>query len=365
MEKQSFSVRRFKMSDVNGIIKLFENVFEGSFSLDWWKWKYISNPAGFYGEEGDIWVAETSDGEIVGHWAVIPEKMKLYSRTVTVAQAVDAATHPEYRGLGIFKSLVKSVCSDVKERYPFIFGFPNELYKGYEKLGWMSFRIVDFLNFLDYDIPLKSYFKNSVKYSLAKTLLKALKARNLFSFDVRYEKSKANNIKIEEITHFSSEINDFWNSLKTNYGIILERDASFLNWRFSKYLGNYRKFVAISSENDKITGYVAIKQTSIRGIPGVLDIVDLQVSPYDEGTLFELIKFVINYAKFEALNVIHCRVPTWHHYAKILRNLGFIPVGRLLDYAIYQPRLIIYPLAKNNHPNLNEWFLTLADTDYA
>lgn len=353
------------MADIADIIKLFENVFEGSFSLDWWRWKYLSNPAGFYGEEGDIWVAEANDGEIVGHWAVIPEKMKLNSETVTVAQAVDAATHPDYRGLGIFKSLVKSVCSDAKKRYPLIFGFPNELYKGYEKLGWKSFRIIDFLNFINYDIPLKSYFKNGIKFYLAKTSLKLLKFRNHISLSIRSDKSKSNNIKIEEITHFPSEMNDFWNSLKNEYRIILERDATFLNWRFSKYLGDYRKFVARFSDDEKIIGYIVIKKTSIRGIPGILDIVDLQALPHESCPSMELVRFIVNIARDEAINVIHCRVPQWHHYAKALRNIGFLQVGRLLDYAIYQPRLVIYPLAKNICFNVDKLFFTLADTDYA
>lgn len=365
MERRRYSTRRFQMSDINGVIRLFENVFEGSYSVDWWKWKYISNPAGFQGEEGDIWIAEASNGEIVGHWAVIPEKMKLYSKTVTVAQAVDAATHTDYRGLGIFKSLVKSVCSDAEKRYPFIFGFPNELYKGYEKLEWKSFRIVDFLNFINYDIPLKNYFKSDIKFYLAKTSLKMLKAGNSFYSNIRFEKSNASDIKIEESTHFSDEMNNFWNSLKSGYGIILERNSTFLNWRFSKYFGDYRKFTARSTETGKIVGYVVIKQTSIRGIPGVLDIVDLQVLPSESQSLMKLVKFVMDIAKCEKLNVIHCRVPKWHQYAKTLRNLGFIPVGRLLDYVIYQPRLIIYPLTNNTYPNLNEWFFTLADTDYA
>ena len=366
MNKKSLSIRRFKMSDINGIVKLFEDVFEGSFSREWWKWKYILNPAGFRGEEGDIWIAEASDGEVVGHWAVIPEKMKLGSTTVTVAQAVDAATHPDYRGRGIFKTLVKSVCSDAKMRYRFVFGFPNELYRGYEKLGWKSFRMIEFLNFINYNCSLKSYFENNLKFHLAKIALKVFRAKNHLSLSLYFEKLMGSNVEIKRIDDFSNDIDDFWNLARSEHEIVLERDASFLNWRYSKHFGNYQKFIARSTETGKITGYIVTKRTSIRGIQGVLDIVDLHELPYEDKSLMNLIKFVIDIAKRDELNIIYCRVPEWHKYAKFLRKLEFVPVGRTFEYAgLYQPRLIIYPLAQKAGPDLNEWFYTLADTDYA
>jgi len=366
MKKKSFSIRRFRMSDIDGIVELFKNVFEGDFSREWWEWKYILNPAGFRGEEGDIWIAEADNGQIVGHWAVIPEKMKLGSKTVTVAQAVDAATHPDYRGHGIFKTLVKRVCSDAKKRYSFVFGFPNELYRGYERLGWKSFRMVDFLNFINYDCPLKSYFRSNITAWFAKIALKMLRARNYLSLSLHFEKSIGSNVEVEEATEFSNEINDFWKQARSEHEITLERDSSFLNWRFSKHLGNYQKFIARSTETGRITGYMVVKRTNIRGIQGILDIVDLHTLPYEDKSLTTLIKFVIDMAKKDELNIIHCRVSQWHKYAKILRKLQFVSVGRTFEYAkLYQPRLIIYPLAQRVDLNVNKWFFTLADTDYA
>ena len=354
------------MSDVDGIVELFKNVFEGDFSREWWEWKYILNPAGFRGEEGDIWIAEASDGEVVGHWGVIPERMKLGSKTVIVAQAVDGATHSDYRGHGIFKTLVKSVCSDAKKRYSFVFGFPNELYRGYEKLGWKSFRMVDFLNFINYDRPLKSYFKSNIIVRFAKMALKMLRARNHLSLSLHFEKSIGSDVEIEEVTRFSNEINDFWKQARSEHEIILERDSSFLHWRFSIHFGNYQKFITRSTETGKITGYIVVKRTNIRGIPGILDIVDLHALPYEEKSLMNLVKSVIHIAERDELNIVHCRVPQWHKYARFLRKLGFVPIGRTFEYAgLYQPRLIIYPLAQKAGSDVNEWFCTLADTDYA
>jgi len=99
MNKKSYSTRRFVASDVNGILGLFACVYKRQFSHEWWNWKYRLNPAGFLGEKGDIWIAENARGEIIGHWAVLPQKVKLGPTTIRAALAVDAATHPDTEDL--------------------------------------------------------------------------------------------------------------------------------------------------------------------------------------------------------------------------------------------------------------------------
>jgi len=366
MQRNSFSLRRFRVSDVDGIVELFKTVFEGNLTRQWWEWKYSSNPAGFRGEEGDIWVAESHDGPIVGHWAVIPEIMQVGTRIITVGQAVDAATHPDFRGKGIFRNLVNCVLSDVEKRYGFVFGFPNELYRGYEKLGWKSFRMIDFLAFINFDRAFQNFFKNHIRFGFAKITLALLRGKNSLSLNPKFDESTNANSEIEEITIFSKEINQFWKLVKSQYEIIIKRDSSFLNWRFSKHLGDYQKFIAISSENREIVGYAITKKTKIRGIEGILDIVDLQTLPNEDNSFISLMKFIIDRAKADDLNIIHCRVPSWHKHAKFLRRLGFIAMGRTLEYAgLYQPRLIIHSPTQKISFDINKWFYTLADTDYA
>jgi len=354
------------MSDVSGVVKLLKLAFVDSFSTEWWDWKYRLNPAGFWGGEGDIWIAENTSGEIIGHWAVLPEKIKFGSKTITVAQAVDAATHPDYRGCGIFRTLVRNVCLDAKNRYVFVLGFPNELYRGYEKLGWKSFRTIEFLNFIDYDRPLKSYFRRNITFTLAKTALKILRTTTYISTSFQLEKLTGCDIELEEVTTFPDEMNDFWKISRSEHEIILDRDSSFLNWRFHKHFGDYQKFIARSKETGEITGYMVVKRTNMRGIKDILDIVDLHALPCEDKSLIILIKFAIDIAKKGEFNIVHCRVPQWHKYAKFLRKLKFVSVGRTFEYVgLYQPRLIIYPLEQEVSPNMGKWFYTLADTDYA
>ena len=368
MEKRNFLVRRFRVSDINGVVKLFENVFEGNFSREWWNWKYELNPAGFWGEKGDIWIAEDANKEIVGYWAVMPEKLKLGSQNITVGQAVDAATHPDYRKLGIYKALVRNVLSDVQSRYEFIFSFPRRIpYESHLRHGWKGFRISEFIKFINYDQPLKAFFqKNFVAWS-GKVSLKVYEfGKKLFSSPLVKTRT-ANSVKIYKVNEFPDEMDDFWKQVRSEYEICLERTATFLNWRFSKNFGDYQIFIARSIQNKNITGYLVLRKTRYLNVRNVLDIMDLHALPSENECLLNLIDTAITVAKTEGLDLVHCRVPPWHRYASILSKRGFIALDGVFRWLkIHQPRIAFYQLSKEGIiPKIQQWFYTLADTDYA
>ena len=92
-----YSLRIFDNSDIPKIVGLLNTVFKptNEFTFEWWNWKYKSNPAGCH-RDGDIWIAE-SHKEIVGFYAIMPERLRIGQETITCAQSVDTAVHPQYR----------------------------------------------------------------------------------------------------------------------------------------------------------------------------------------------------------------------------------------------------------------------------
>lgn len=369
MSEKTCSVRRFAMSDVSNVVQLLRTAFKVDFSEEWWSWKYKSNPAGFCGPEGDVWVAE-SGNKVVGYWAVIPEKLKLGSETVTVAQACDASTHPDYRRRGIYGTLVRKILSDIQNRYEFLFTFAREnAYKALVKYGCTGFRIPgEFVKFINYDRPLRSFFTNNLAVWSGKVALKSYQTgKRLFSF-LHRKKSTIDSVEIQRISQFPDEIDDFWKLVRSDYEVCLERTAAFLNWRFSKPFGEYQIYLARSVQNKKIVGYLVVKKTTLLNIQNVLDIVDLQVLPDEDKCVLNLIDTAINIAKNEELDLIHCRVPLWHRYSTLLSKRGFLCMDRLFSWLkIYQPRIVFYPFKKEESiPKIfRQWFYTYADTDYA
>jgi GNAT superfamily N-acetyltransferase len=368
-KSRSVSIRRFKMSDVNSVVRLLELVFKRPFSLEWWNWKYRLNPAGFWVEDGDIWVAESS-GEIVSYYAVIPEKIKFGSETITVAQSVDTATHPDFRGRGLLSTLARKVYSECQKRYRFIYGFPSEMaFKGFLRLGWNDFRVVEFVKFLNYDRPLENFSKNTSIVWTGKALLKMLCTLKRISLSVQVKKSTRNFVEFQKVDRFPEEINDFWNKVRLNYKIAVERTATFLNWRFSKNFGNYQIYIGRNTKNGSILGYVVLKKAEYGSkLQNVLDIVDICTLPGEEKLAFNLVDIAVSTAENEGLDLIHCRVPTWHEYVHILSKMGFIALNHIFRLMRkYQPRFILYQFSnqKKTSKIQQSWFYTLADTDYA
>lgn len=367
MNEKTFSVRRFEMSDLGNAIRLLELAYKKRFSLEWWNWKYKLNPAGFWGEQGDIWIAEHTN-EVVGYLAVMPEKIKLGLETVTVAQPGDGATHPDFRGLRIHETLLKEICSDAQNRYSFLFGFPNEFAgRPLRRLGWKIFPIIEFFKFLNYDRSLGSFFNNSLVAWSGKTALRVFRTARYVSSNLHLKKYTGGSVEIQKVDQFSDEIDDFWKLARLEYETILERTATFLNWRFSRYFGNYQIYVARSIENGSIVGYLVLKKTETLNMKNVLNIVDLHALPGEDKCVLNLIDMAIAIGKEEGLDLVHCRIPPWHKYTKILYKLGFIGLGRIFRLLkMYQPRLVLYQFReKAKIPEIQKWFYTLADTDDA
>lgn len=361
-EKNNILIRRFKQRDIDGIINLLNIVFDHKFTKEEWKWIYELNPNGFFGENGDIWVAE-ADNQIVGHYAIRPEKIKFKSKAIMVAQSVATAVHPNYRRRGIFTTLANKVYGDAKNRYDFIYGFPSEMaYKGFIKLGWKDYKIENFHKILNYDNVLSRKFGNKIvkKWFFllgAKILIKIYQ-----TYERLYKKDKIGYIsEINEINNFPIEINSFYSKISKDYEFILERTYNYLNWRFSKKFGNYKIFIARSIKNKEIMGYIVLHKRE-----NVLNIVDLITLQGEDNTKINLINMAIKIGNDEGVDRISCIYPRGNKQSGLLIKLGFFSPDKILRFLkIYSIRYILYNLTdKEIIPDIKNWFYTLADSDY-
>ena len=97
------------------------------------RWKHETNPFG----RSLIMVAETSSG-IVAARPFMRWRFRRGEATLTAARAVDTATRPEARGLGLFRELTMSGLEVLRgETVDVIFNTPNDKSRpGYLKMGW-------------------------------------------------------------------------------------------------------------------------------------------------------------------------------------------------------------------------------------
>jgi GNAT superfamily N-acetyltransferase len=96
------------------------------------RWQYWDNPFGMTRS----WLYE-AEGRVVAHWAAVPVPMVLDGADVVGAKGVDGATHSDWRGRGLFRSLGEAMRADCGEHgVPVILSHPNpNAARGVEQAG--------------------------------------------------------------------------------------------------------------------------------------------------------------------------------------------------------------------------------------
>jgi GNAT superfamily N-acetyltransferase len=102
-------------------------------SENYWHWKHVDNPFG----SSQVLLA-LDDENVVGVRAFMHWKWQHHHEIINTVRAVDTATHPDYQGKGIFRSLTQKLAEQSKQNgVHFIFNTPNDKSKpGYLKMGW-------------------------------------------------------------------------------------------------------------------------------------------------------------------------------------------------------------------------------------
>lgn len=133
-----WEIRRGRDGDVQEVVDLLRTCLgEGSVPRNaaFWRWKHEGNPFG----PSPVLVA-TAGGRIVGVRAFLRWSWNSAGTEVPAVRAVDTATHPDWRGRGIFSRLTRQLVAQVAEEgAAFVFNTPNRKSgAGYRKMGWRS-----------------------------------------------------------------------------------------------------------------------------------------------------------------------------------------------------------------------------------
>jgi GNAT superfamily N-acetyltransferase len=104
----------------------------GERTQDFFEWKHHDNPFG----RSPAWVA-VDEERLAGFRIFMRWSFRAGGRTVHAVRAVDTATHPDYRGQGIFRRLTTTALESLDESVAMVFNTPNDQsLPGYLRMGW-------------------------------------------------------------------------------------------------------------------------------------------------------------------------------------------------------------------------------------
>jgi hypothetical protein len=249
--------------DPEGLLTLARRVFPGEDIGDsrFLPWLYDRNPGGRALE-----FTASSAGLVSGHIAVLPRRYKIGGGTMAGSVVVNAITHPDFRGRGIFMVLHEDAFrSPGAQRIAFSFGFANEnsergcfRHLGYRELVRLPLWILP-LNLPG--ILASQPSKRSVSWRAAARAAQPL--ARLWRFLRQPRRSSA--VTVERIADFGPEFDDLWRAVSNTADNILVRDRAFLNWRFVEPPTRRYDILAARS-GGRLTGYLAGRITPVEGM---------------------------------------------------------------------------------------------------
>jgi hypothetical protein len=205
-------------------IVLYKNCFDLNDSpkeIELIQWQFLNSPINK--QFVDILVDENNN-KVAAIYAVFSVNFQINGESMIGCQSLDTITDIDYRGKGLFIKLAKDVYQKAATAdVVLVYGFPNgnSIHGFKTKLGWEVLDPVPFLI-----KPLRSqYFTKRIPF------LKYLPNINLgFPFFSKTSKK----YKLIEDFSFPDGTNELWKSFSKNISISVQRNKSYLEWRYLK-----------------------------------------------------------------------------------------------------------------------------------
>ena len=314
-------IRTYKKGDEIDILKL-DSISENH---PWnrrnkanWIWKYKGpNPFG----KSIVVVAEYKK-KIIATFAIIPVNYSFRGKIIKASHSIAMIVHPKWQKKGIIKLVVDKALDLAKKRnIKLVYGYPND--DAYE-LHKVIF---------DYEDVGNQYF---------------------YHHDMKKIKKNEYLSKIKEVKNFTKIHKDFFNTIKKELKLMLDRNTKYLNWRYISR-PDKKYYVFGSFVNKKLKGYCVLKLykegTVLRG-----HYIDIIAEHKNKFVFDELVNFGLNFFKKNKCNEVNLWLQGNNSFQKILQKNKF----KRKNFRKF--------ICKFNDKNMKKifkkekWFFTMGDT---
>lgn len=157
-----YKIEKLDSSRFDVLIPLMNDCFGMNANIDYFKWKFIDNPAGHF--VGFI-ARDGKTNEVAAYYGAIPEDYVIDGEKRKIYQSCDTMTHSRHRRKGLFQKLAVGCYEHLRDNDElFIIGFGGEQSTpGLLKFGWK--RAFDFHYLFIPKILCRSVFPSKYKES--------------------------------------------------------------------------------------------------------------------------------------------------------------------------------------------------------
>jgi predicted N-acetyltransferase YhbS len=364
MEK-TWKLALFQDEDMEGLVELcqLQAGKAGVITAEYIDWQLNKNPAG----QAQVAVAkETTTDKILGVVWFMPLRVQIENEIVPGSQSLYALVLPDYRRQGILSGMAPICHERLRQQgVKFSYGFPNpNSYHPYVKrFGWVD--IGDAYLYLR-PLNVKRLIAQRLGHGFFQwSLGTAGQAAKETIFRPKSLRNIINQFSISEVHTLDPLLNDFWQRVKGKYPVMLVRDTTFLDWRYTQIPNRSYIFIA-AKHRSSIVAYIVLRKVIIEGIHCGM-VVDFLVEPTSEGRQAgrALLQKALYRFELEDLDLAGCLMLPGVEETKLLVNQGFV---KCPTWLLPQPFPILLQVdedAPKKHllNDLSSWFLTMGDYD--
>ncbi|MHC4663836.1 MAG: hypothetical protein ACYS8W_19410 [Planctomycetota bacterium] len=325
-----FTWRPPEEKDDEELIEMWKEAFRKPITPEFWKWKYHQVPSGTQSA-----ICITPDNNFAAHSGLQIAPSHWAGKDALIGTVTDSMVRRKYRTRGLgFRNLyldTLDACVSLhadKEQPIFWISF------GGKRSARLVFLTGKYFDTGPIPVLLKSLSGPTLEYGL----------KDRFRFN------------IHETENFGPEIDEFWNSQRTLFPMVIDRSADYLNWRYAAKPGNtYRRYVIKYRLSGRIAGFAVSDHDKSKG-----RILELYISSNEKGALNKILALIEYHLRFDGAGEAEIWYPAWAPLADELKAAGYQPSehkeGMVLGARIFHPDLEQDWLSKN-------FFYTMGETD--
>ena len=323
--------RSLQAGDEQGVLRLMRAC---GYAPDERSWSWINRecPQG----ETLVEVAVSEEGEIIGHYGILPRLLQCNGVNLRVGMAIHAAIHPDHRGLSVLQNLMRRVMLHCREAgIPFIYAFPNDRV-------WLVY-----LKFFQWQ------------------KLEELKALELSLGG--WQEPKPNGAEssrwilrdppVFEEAHGRIQLAMLQGSFLQGK-VSAVKDRAWFDWRYTRHPKIRYQLLEDRSAAGELSGYLVLKQYEQSGVR-YGHFVDLGMDPSAVGGFPALVRSAIRLFRRQGVHVASCWLPDGIPLTGALQQMGFRRTGFVTHMGI-RP---IEPHPEEAALLSNQWHVTMGDSD--
>lgn len=336
-------VRPFRDEDRDAVFSLYGQVF-GEESLERfrrrWEWQFVDNPATRLAPSL-IWLAE-SGGELVGHLASFPQRMKVLDRQCIIYHDCDLIVSPTARRQGIGRRLIEAY-DNCPNPLSNCLAYAPANGRIRARRGYQPAHIVP-RYVRPYDIAaIVGFMTSSGRFPrLVTTPALSWVIRGLgtvLGVAVRVVNAvrkprPSGGYTVERATAIGAEFDELWERLSPSFPLVAVRDRHFVQWRFVEDPVFDNTILVARDRNGSLAGYLAMRVWERSGMTEGR-IMDIFCPPGEKAVSDSLLQAALQQLEQGGVDLVSC----WGLHSRIRKDV--------------QRYLYLAP-SKLDHPS---WFL--------